>query len=300
MIMLVALLWVFPLLFVWLMWQRPSNRSVAAFAKTYAVPLTPHNVEQLRRYIQWTRRWRLGGAVAANLLAIAVGIVTQRGGFGWVPLIIGYSVGSLLGELFRPVDRATDTAPIASLERRSVRDFMVPRFVFAAAARVRGQHAAGGVPAARQSSAELVDTVDPANVALQRPQDWFVLALVAVSIGAAGVAWLGGRTLAQAPIPADTPDRMAVRHAIRSAAIMSLIGGTVMVSGAVGAKLGSAATMLDGDASKIVQWSMNLTTILCWLSAVWGGLLTLTTIPRVAPFAGPLPTVPESSPRQAA
>jgi hypothetical protein len=300
MILLVAFLWVFPLLFVWLMWQRPSNRSVAAFAKAYAVPLTPHNVEQLRRYIQWTRRWRLGGAVAANLLALAVDVVTQRGGFGWVPLIIGYSVGSLLGELFRPVDRATDTAPIASLERRSVRDFMVPRFVFAAAA----VFVASMLPAVflllDNPLRSWVDTVDPANVALQRPQDWFVLALVAVSIGAAGVAWLGGRTLAQAPIPADTPDRMAVRHAIRSAAIMSLIGGTVMVSGAVGAKLGSAATMLDGDASKIIQWSMNLTTILCWLSAVWGGLLTLTTIPRVAPFAGPLPTVPESSPRQAA
>lgn len=299
MIMVIALLWVFPLLFVWLMWQRPSNRSVAAFAKTYAVPLTAHNVEQLRRYIQWTRRWRLGGVVAVNLIAIAIGIVTQRGGFGWVPLVIGYSVGSLLGELFRPVERATDSTPIASLERRSVRDFMVPRFVDAASI----VFAASMLPALflllDSPLRSWSDTVDPANVAIERPQDWFVLALVAVSIGVAGVAWLGGRTLAQAPIPADTPDRMAVRHAIRSAAIMSLIGGTVMVSGTVGAKLGSAATMLDGDASDIVQWTNNLTTILCWLSAVWGGLLTLTTIPRVAPFSGRLPTVPKSSPRQA-
>jgi hypothetical protein len=300
MILLVALLWVFPLLFVWLMWQRPSNRSVAAFAKTYSVPLTTHNVEQLRRYIQWTRRWRLGGVVAANLIAVAVDIVTQRGGFGWVPLIIGYSIGSLLGELFRPVERTAGSTPAASLERRSVRDFLVPRFVDGAWV----VFAASLLPALflllSNPRRSWVDTVDPTNVASQRPQDWFVLALVAVSIGTTGAAWLGARTLAQAPIPADTPDRMAVRHAIRSAAIMSLIGGTVMVSGAVGAKLGTAAMMLDGDASKILQWTNNLPTILCGLSALGGGVLTLTTVPRIAPFAGPLPLVPDPNPRQAA
>ena len=281
------------------MWQRPSNRSVAAFAKTYAVPLTPHNVEQLRRYIQWTRRWRLGGVVAANLLAIALSAVTQRGGFGWVPLIVGYSIGSLLGELFRPVERAAGSTSVASLERRRVRDFMVLRFMVAACVVL----IASLIPAVflllDNPSGGGVGSPEPIDLASSRPQDWYVIGLSAVSIGSGAVAWLGGRILAQAPIPADTPDRMAARHAIRSAAIMSLIGGTVMISGTVGAKLGGAAMLLDGDTSAVVQWTNNLTTLLCWIGAMFGGLLTLTTIPRLAPFSGRLPVVPAPDAPQA-
>lgn len=299
MILLVAL-GALPLLFVWLMWQRPSNRSVAAFARTYAVPLTPHNVEQLRRYIQWTRRWRLGGAIAANLLAVAIGIVTNHGRFGWVPLIIGYSIGSLLGELFRPLDRAVGSVPVASLERRGVGDFLMFRFLYAAWV----VFAASLLPALflllDNPRRGWVDSVDPTNVVTYRPQDWFVVGSVVVSIGAAAVAAIGARTLAQAPMPADTPDRMAVRHAIRTAAIMALVGGTVMVSGTVGAKLGNASVLLDGDASKIVQWTNNLATILCALSAMFGGVMTLATVPRIAPFAGQLPLVPDPNPPQAA
>ena len=299
MILLVAL-WGLPLLFVWLMWQRPSNRTVAAFAKTYAVPLTLHNVEQLRRYIQWTRRWRLGGVITANLFAVAISVFTQRGGFGWLPLVVGYSIGSLLGELFRPVERATGSTPSASLERRRVLDFVVPWFVTAAFV----VFAANLVPALflllDNPRRGWFDGGGPIANDRYRPQDWYVIGLVVVAIAAAGFAWWGARTLAQAPVPSDTPDRMAVRQAIRSAAIMALIGGTVMVSGTVGAELGSAAMLLDGDTSKVVQWTNNIATILCGLSALGGGILTLTTIPRIAPFAGPLPTVPASSPQHIA
>ena len=299
MILLVAL-WGLPLLFVWLMWQRPSNRTVAAFAKTYAVPLTLHNVEQLRRYIQWTRRWRLGGVITANLFAVAISVFTQRGGFGWLPLVVGYSIGSLLGELYRPVERATGSTPSASLERRRVLDFVVPWFVTAAFV----VFAASLVPALflllDNPRRGWFDGGGPIANDRYRPQDWYVIGLVVVAITAAGFAWWGARTLAQAPVPSDTPDRMAVRQAIRSAAIMALIGGTVMVSGTVGAELGSAAMLLDGDTSKVVQWTNNIATILCGLSALGGGILTLTTIPRIAPFAGPLPTVPASSPQHIA
>ncbi len=280
------------LVFVWLMLHRPSDRSVGAFAKTYDVPLTRGNVDQVRRYIQWTRRWRLGGVVVANAIAVVISMLTQRGGFGWMPLVVGYGAGTLVGELMRPAER-NPAGSIASLEPRRVRDFVVPRFL----AVVAVVFVASLLPAVflllDNPQRSWVDTIDPLSQMRYRPQDWFVLALVAVSIGALAIAWVSTIALAQAPMPADTPDRMAVRHAIRSAAIMSVIGATVMVSGSVGAKLGGAAGMLDGDASKLVQWANNLTGWICALSAMWGGLLTLTTIPRLAPFSGALPTVPE-------
>jgi hypothetical protein len=238
--------------------------------------------------------------VLANLVAGVVGIVTQRGGFGWVPLIVGYSVGSLLGELFRPVERAAGATPVASLERRRVRDFLVPQFLYVAWA----VFVVSLLPALflllDNPQRSWVDSVDPTNVVTYRPQDWFVVGSVVVTLAAGVAAWFGARTLAQSPMPADTPDRMAVRHAIRSAAMMALVGGTVMVSGTVGAKLGNAAVLLDGDASKLVQWTNNLAGIVCVLSAMLGAVLTLTTVPRIAPFAGPLPMVPDPSPPRAA
>jgi succinate dehydrogenase hydrophobic anchor subunit len=287
----VVVAWGIPAAFVWLMLRRPSDRSVAAFAKTYEVALTTGNVDQVRRYIQWTRRWRLGGVVAANALAVLVSMLTQRGGFGWMPLVVGYGAGTLVGELLRPAERSS--ASVASLERRGVRDFVVPRFLAAVAV----VFIAGLIPALflllDNPQRSWVDTVDPLNQMRYRPQDWFVLALVAVSIASLAIAWVGTSALAQAPMPADTPDRMAVRHAIRSAAIMSVIGATVMVSGSVGAKLGGAAAMLDGDASTFVQWTNNLASWIGGLGAFMGGVLTLTTIPRLAPFSGTLPHVPE-------
>jgi hypothetical protein len=293
--------WLGPLLlFVWLMARRPTDRSVAAFAKTYEVPLTSHNVELLRRYIQWTRRWRLGGTVAVVLVAMLLVIVTESDGLGWIPLVVGYSLGSLFGELLRPVERVPGARPAASLERRRVRHFVVPWFVAA----VIVVFVASLVPAVflllDNPRRAWVHAVDPAGQAIHRPQDWFVIVLTLASVGAAVLAWIGTRALARAPIPGDTADRLAVRHAIRSAAIMSLIGGSVMISGLVGAKLGNAAVMLDGDTPMVVQWTNALVAFLCFLATWWGGLMTLTTIPRLAPFTRNLPIVPHPDAAQGA
>jgi hypothetical protein len=298
---LLLLVWLGPLLlFVWLMARRPTDRSVAAFAKTYEVPLTSHNVELLRRYIQWTRRWRLGGAVALALAGLLFVTITDSDGLGWVPLVVGYSLGSLFGELLRPVERVPGARPAASLERRRVRHFVVPWFVVT----VIVVFVASLVPAVflllDNPRRSWVHAVDPADQAVHRPQDWFVIVLAFASIGAAVLAWIGTRTLAQAPIPGDTADRLAVRHAIRSAAIMALIGGSVMISGIVGVKLGNAAAMLDGDASMVVQWANGLVTFVCFLATWWGGLMTLTTIPRLAPFTRNLPAVPSPDATQGA
>jgi hypothetical protein len=279
-----------PALYLWLMLRRPTDRSVAAFARTYAVPLTPHNVDQVRRYVQWARRWRAGATVAAVVGANALAYALDRDPIAWwLPVVVGYAVGTLAAELLRPAERSAPAA--ASLAPRGIGDFVVPHFLVAVAV----VFVAGLIPAAFL----LVDNpLRPWNDAVAgpgdefRPQDWFVVALVAVSAIAAGVATAGARALAQAPIPADTPDRMAVRHAMRSASIMSVIGASVMVSGAVAAKLAGAAVGLDADAPLPVRIANGLVVGIGALGALGGAMWTLTTIPRFAPFAGPLPPVP--------
>jgi hypothetical protein len=281
-----------PALYLWLMVRRPTDRSVAAFARTYAVPLTPHNVDQVRRYIQWARRWRAGATVALVVAANGIAFAIERDPVvWWLPIVIGYAVGTLAGELLRPVERRPDRAS-ASLEPRRVQDFVVPHFLVA----VGVVFVASLLPAifllVDNPQRSWSNTTDSPINAVYRPQDWFVVTLTIASIGAAVAATAGARALARAPIPADTPDRLAVRHAIRSAAIMALIGASVMVSGAVGAKLGNAAVLLDGDRPQIVQWANNLAGLGCALGAVWGAMWTVTTIPRIAPFSGHLPPVP--------
>jgi Kef-type K+ transport system membrane component KefB len=212
----------------------------------------------------------------------------------WLPVVIGYAVGTLAGELLRPVERRPDQTR-ASLEPRRVRHFIVPHFLVA----VGVVFAASLVPAVFL----LLDDPQrpwndgaPSPNEISRPQDWYVVVLVLASIGAAAAGVLGTRALAQAPIPADTPDRLAVRHAIRSAAIMAVVGASVMISGAVGAKLASAAVWLDQSAPVAVRALNGIAVGIGALGALWGAMLTLSTIPRIAPFSGTLPSVPDAEP----
>lgn len=289
---------VLPLAFLWLMVRRPSDRSVAAFARTYGVPLTPHNVDQARRYIQWVRRWRAGATVAVTLGAAAVTAVLERESFAWwLAVAIGYGAGTLVGELARPVERRTDRAA-ASLEQRRVGHFVSPRLPWV----VVGVMAASFVPAVFL----LIDNpvrpwngvVDAPRDAGLRPQDWYVAVLVLASIVASVVAVAGARALARAPMPADTNDRMAARHAIRSAAILSVLAASMVVSGAVTAKLGNTAVLLDGDASTLVQWINSIAGIGGGLASLTALVATFTTIPRLAPLERRLPPVPHAEATQ--
>lgn len=285
-----------PALYLWLMLRKPTDRSVAAFATTYAVPLTPHNVDQVRHYVQWARRWRAGATVVLVVGSSTIAHVLDRDPVvWWLPIVIGYAVGTLAAELLRPVERSATA--IASLAPRRVRDFVVPHFLVAVAV----VWVVGLVPAVFL----LVDDpqqpgVGAATVStneLSRPQDWFVVVLALVSIAATATATAGARALAQAPIPADTADRMAVRHAMRSASIMALIGASVMISGAVGAKLAGAAVFLDAGAPMPVRVFNGLAVGIGALATFWGAMWTLTTIPRLAPFSRPLPSVPVADTR---
>jgi hypothetical protein len=279
--------------FAWLMVRRPSDRSVAAFADTYAVPLTPDNVDQLRRYIGWSRRWRAGG-VAVTVIAVLGLAAAWAGPFAlsYVPFVAGYSAGSLLGELLRPAERRP-THVAASLDQRRLRDFVVTPFIVAVIAVLLASLIPAVYLLATNPRRSWIDPPPVADVA--RPQDWFVLALTAAALAAAALCWFGCRALIRAPIPADTRDRMAVRHAIRTAAIFSVIGGSTMAIGLAGSRLLSVATSLSRNDGTLVDWAVGLCTIPLTLGFWWGALLTLTAIPRFAPFAGRLPHLPPTT-----
>lgn len=287
----IALYWMAPAIVVWMLVRRPSDRSVAAFAKTYVVPLTPHNVGQLRRYIAWTRRWRIGGAVIA--LTAAAALSTTRGdpvGNPWLPLVVGYSLGSLVGELVRPVEHR-DGPQLATLQRRRIVDFVKIGSLVALVVGALVAVALAIVLLAtnpRRGWVESSTIQDPS-----RPQDWYIVALTAIVVLSLGLVWFGGRALARAPMPADSIDRQAVRHAIRSAAMLSLVGGSALVIGAVIAKLGNIVSLLARSNAPMVQVA-ELAPLLGVLLATWGALLTLTSVPRFGIFSGRLPLVPEA------
>jgi hypothetical protein len=280
------------IVFIGLMVRRPSDRSVAAFADSYAVPLTPHNVDQLRRYIGWSRRWRAGGLVVA-LGASALITVMWYGAFAlsYVPFVAGYSAGSLLGELFRPAERRPSHVA-ASLEPRRLRDFVVTPFIVAVVAVLVATLVPAAYLLATNPQRSWIEQPTVPDVA--RPQDWFVLLLAAAALGTAAICWFGCRALIRAPIPADTRDRLAVRHAIRTAAIFSVIGGSTMAISLAGSKLLDLAMSLSRSDSTLVDWAVGLCALPLLLGFWWGGLLTLTAIPRFAPFAGRLPRLPPS------
>lgn len=278
--------------FVGLMVRRPSDRSVAAFADSYAVPLTPHNVDQLRRYIGWSRRWRAGGLVVAlGAAALVTALSDGALALSYVPFVAGYSAGSLLGELFRPAERRPSHVA-ASLEPRRLRDFVVMPFIVTVVVVLVATLLPATYLLATNPQRSWIE--QPAVPDVARPQDWFVLLLAAVAVGTAGICWLGCRALIRAPIPADTRDRLAVRHAIRTAAIFSVIGGSTMAISLAGSKLLELAMSLSRDDSTFVDWAVGLCALPLLLGFWWGALLTLTAIPRFAPFSGRLPRVPPS------
>ena len=286
----IAAIWLPVIAFVWLMVRRPSDRSVSAFAKTYAVPLTPHNVDQLRRYIRWSRCWRVAGVLFTYAALTLVTAVRDRSPeLSYVPFIAGYSAGSLLGELFRPTERRPSYVA-ASLDPRRMRDYVVIPFIVAVVVVLVSSLIPAVYLLATNPRRSWVASTPVADVA--RPQDWFVLLLAATALGVATLCWFGCRALIRAPIPADRRDRLAVRHAIRTAAILSVIGGSTMAISLVGSKLTNAATSLSRTDSTIVSWVVGISVIPCLLGFWWGAMLTLTAIPRLAPFAGRLPHLP--------
>lgn len=208
--------------------------------------------------------------------------------FGWTPLIAGYAFGALFGELFRRRDVAGAVA-LGSLERRGVGDYVSKWFLWLAVV----------VSLGATISAIWLLLHPPRNVPslllFPRSQQWFVAALLGVMVVVAATSWIGMRRLAQSPVPAAAPDRQAVHHAIRTAAILSVAGGAVMAIGGIGSRLGFEAMRIDGNEADSVQWILGLSTIVCVVAVWFGALLTVTAVPRLAPFAGRLPNVPTAN-----
>ncbi len=277
--------------------RRPTDHSVAAFAKTYAVTLTPGNVDELRSYIWWTRCWRIGGAMVVLALMISVAaIMGDPVEFSWYSLIAGYAMGALIGELVRR-NPGHDGPALASMQRRTTVDF-VNRSLISALVVVTGAAAFIGAWVLwhrRSSDGWFANAVWSGPRAEGPMTTWFVAALTATCVLVPAVAWFGIRRLVRAPIPAAQPDRQMVRHAIRTSAIMSVIGGATMAAAGIGLRLQSEASWPAGGDHALLRLLVVVATFVCALSVMWGALLTLTAVPRFAPLAGRLPLVPPGS-----
>lgn len=197
----------------------------------------------MRRYIWWTRVWRVGGVVTAIAVLTAITIIRNES------VDLGSSL-SLPGT-------ASLIPAIYLLVSNPARSWAEPK-------------------------------ADPTGA---RPQDRFVIALVVVAVAVAITCWLSCRAIVRSPVPADTSHRQAVRHAIRSVAIMSVLGGSSMATGLVGSKLSQSVSALSSDVAPL-RWLLSSVTLLSGLAVVGGMLLTSSTVPRFAPFPGRLPPVP--------
>ena len=231
---------------------------------------------------------------AAFSLAGIWNVVAERSNSDWVPLVVGYGVGSMVGELTRPAERPASTA-IATLQQRRVSDYVRTTLVTTTISVLIASLVPGAYLLLSNPERPWVDRIEPLG---QRPQEWFVVLLVAASVATAAACWIASRLLAQAPAPADSPDRQAVRHAIRTSAIISVFGVAIMTFGAIGAKLGQSATAMNNvvDRTEVMSWVLGVCTFGCGLVALAGALLTLTSVPRHGPFSGKLPVVPLPEP----
>ncbi len=281
MILLIVLLALWALLAWWV--TRPtSDADVAVFADYYAVPLTSANHPLLTQTLQRSRRFRLTGALVA-LMAGSITIGTDGWSvFGYIA--VGFGCGSLADELTRR--RQPDEGRAASLDRRTVQTYVRP-WVIAAIALGAAVVAAQVVTAlsltpgggwfmyAPNSSAPNLHPLPSARV---------IVGLGGAALGVALVGIVLLRRLAEAPHPAATPAVVAVRHAIRTATIISISGALMLVLGVISVRLATSTTLHDSGRSEAFRWINNLSLIVGLVMTLVGANLSLRAFPRRAWF----------------
>lgn len=259
--------------FAMVMLGWPSERHLELFGERYEVPVTDANRRILGFAIWWSRLWRfLGTLVAFGTLALA-GIWTDVGVHPLLTAGLGYGLGAAMGELTRP--RPQVASPRATLTRRGITDYVRP-WVCALLGAVTVAALASTVSflvVLRDTDAterRLLDTSGPATALLGT-----------VAIVVAGVSVMSALALARRPQPADALEREAAQHAIRSASMLSLLGGALLLVGTATVVAATGVVLIDGDLAEPVRWAHNLLLALGFGGAVTGFFLGVRAIPRV-------------------
>jgi hypothetical protein len=258
--------------FAMVMLGWPSERHLALFGERYAVPVTDGNRWILGFAIWWSRLWRLLGTLAAfGALALA-GVWTEVDVHPLLTAGLGYGLGAAVGELTRP--RPGVASPRAMLARRGITDYVRP-WVCALLGAVTVAALASTVSflvvlrSTDAAARRLLDASGPATA---------LLGAAAIVVAGASVASAHG--LARRPQPVDALEREAAQHAIRSASIVSLLGGALLLVGTATVVAASGVVLIDGDLAEPIRWAHGLLLYLGIGGAVTGFFLGVRAIPR--------------------
>jgi hypothetical protein len=270
----------------WLL-QWPSERHVALFAASYSVPVTAGNRRMLERYIWWSRAWRIGGGAAGLVVTGIVGrsSAIDVSGLWQLTMALGYGLGAAAGEITRPRPRSRTGPRRASLGDRRITDYVRPWLPWAIAI----------MALAAAASATIYADLAPTSTEAERLRLTTAAAARASTIAAALVAALAvvvARRLARRPQPPESVDLESVHHAIRSAAIVSLLGASLMLLGVAANASAWPLALLDSDRSEAVRWMHNTLTIAANVAVFAGFMLSVRAIPRWGGFWRRLPPVP--------
>jgi hypothetical protein len=258
--------------FAMVMLGWPSERHLALFSDRYDVPVTDANRRILGFAVWWSRLWRVLGTLAAfGALALA-GIWTEVDVHPLLTAGLGYGLGAAVGELVRP--RPQVSARRATLDRRGLTAYVRPWVVA-----VLGVVTATAF-AATVSFLLVLRSADAAERRLVGTSGPAVALLGTAAVVVAGVSVAFAVLLARRPQPVDVPEREAVQHAIRSASIVSLLGGALLLAGSAGSVAASGAALLDGDLAEPVRWANNLVLWTGFGGALTGFFLGVRAIPR--------------------
>lgn len=261
-----------------------SDRELQLFARLYEVPLTPTTSPLLRDFISQSRRHRLGGGFAAFTLVMILNLSGHDFIDPLTSIPIGYGIGAIIGELRRD-PTVSGGSRQASLQRRKLGDYVRP---WLSALVALEAVLALGLGAVGLASGDPVSVFGPDRSA---PFAVLVSGLL-VAVVAAGA--LVGHRVVQEPEPAGPDDQVAARHAIRSAALVSLYGVLLMLTtSAVGIASATLFALTDSDAP-IAVWLM----VFVALIGFWTSLRAL---PRFSPIwrrrqhLPPLPSTTQSN-----
>lgn len=272
------------LLAAWVAVGRASENQVGGFAELYRVDVVDGNAELIRDSLTRTRRFRAIGAALSviTLMVVDAGSVNFWSMVGAVAA--GFAIGSLVDELTQQHPTAGVVA--ASLEHRSLRTYVerwVLVFVGLMVVVLAGQVlVSAGLRSRVGEGGWFIYAPDgPLPSYPPFPPSGRAIVLAGgLGFGAFVIAALALRRLVQRPVIHDTPALQAARHALRTAAVLSVVGAALMTLGISGVQLATQTVLSDGPESRVVQWIDNLSLMASFVAVLFGMSMSLQALPR--------------------